>query len=667
MSIDELMHVEIAGSGTLTKTTRKKVPAAVTTLTRQDIQRTGARSLDELLLILVPNVQKQFHRNEYEHMGVRGIMSDRDDKYLLLVNGRLMNDRFFYGAMAERDLPMLGDIHHVDIIRGPGSALYGPGAIGMVINIITESGQTFQGVEATARLGSLEEFYSGEIKIGHRFTDDRDVFLYAGMSEYPGADGDLASRVYSIGNRTATDETGYGNQSVDSRTRAKLYAEYNQGGLEAWIRYTQGGHYRYNPTPLTPSDGDAYLKLTGYVGFRQPLSDTFAVTPSFSYDMHQDFDSYLKVRSNSWRRDEYDTKLMFDWTPNDKHQVTFGGEWSHAVNNLSGRWSPLPDWGLALGDPFYTDLQSILGEYQWRLADAVTLFVGGRLDWHNYLSDELFSPRAALVWSPTEKDIVKLMYTRSSRANNDSTMRQGYLNHRADPTQEDLADIETIDAYELRYERQHSNALWLAGSLFYHFHEPMAWGGRLPPALLDNGSQKPLGPMQSIGAELETVYRVDDRMRVIFSHSYTKLLKYKQEDTVEWQPFTGGPGYNDDYAHWDDNVTKLHAEYDLTPSVSMDGSLGVLWGSPGKSDFVKWRRTLAPPNTDKDIYDGGVFLSLGVQYQASENLLVRFDAYNILGFIDKDINAVKSLSDRWATEEYNTVAPAFGVSLSYTF
>ena len=50
------------------------------------------------------------HHWEAPHMGMRGIIGDRDDKYLLVLNGRVLNEKTHYGALSERDLPLLGDI-----------------------------------------------------------------------------------------------------------------------------------------------------------------------------------------------------------------------------------------------------------------------------------------------------------------------------------------------------------------------------------------------------------------------------------------------------------------------------------------------------------------------------------------------------------------------------
>src|SRR5436305_7623545 len=89
MDLESLMQVEIS-TGTLTRTERHLTPAAITFIDRQDIDNANPRSLIELLDIYVPNEHVEHAMWEPMHIGVRGIISDREDKYLLLVNGRVM-------------------------------------------------------------------------------------------------------------------------------------------------------------------------------------------------------------------------------------------------------------------------------------------------------------------------------------------------------------------------------------------------------------------------------------------------------------------------------------------------------------------------------------------------------------------------------------------------
>lgn len=191
LSLEELMNVEVYSPASLTKTKARLVPAAVTTISQEDIQNSGARSLYEVLEIYVPSVQQIGRTWEPSGLGNRGLYSDRDDKYLLLINGRIMNNRSHYGALSELDLVMLRDINHIDVVRGPGSALYGPGAVSMVVNIVTDNATTFTGSEGVIRGGLIEEYVSGEFKQGYPFKDgDGGLLLYGSVADYRGASGE---------------------------------------------------------------------------------------------------------------------------------------------------------------------------------------------------------------------------------------------------------------------------------------------------------------------------------------------------------------------------------------------------------------------------------------------------------------------------------------------
>ena len=194
-SLEELMAIPIT-SASLTPLREHVRPNTVTVITKEDIRKSGARSLDELLEIYVPNLQFTHHREKLPHLGLRGIISDRDDKYLLVVNGIVMNERTDFGVMSERDLPTLRDIHQIDVIRGPGSAMYGPGALSMVIYITTESAETFTGMEVSQRVGVVERHSTTEFQYGQKLQDGAGFYVYGGYSHYPGISSDDAPMVF---------------------------------------------------------------------------------------------------------------------------------------------------------------------------------------------------------------------------------------------------------------------------------------------------------------------------------------------------------------------------------------------------------------------------------------------------------------------------------------
>ncbi|MBU4328708.1 MAG: TonB-dependent receptor plug domain-containing protein, partial [Proteobacteria bacterium] len=137
MSLEQLMQVEITGA-TRTEKSLKNVPAAVTVFTREEISRLGMDYLHELLN-LVPGYQSQRHSDmstgsNYSSRGRRQGANSRE--VLLLLDGRPMNDPRTGGPISGKRVP-LGKIDRVEIIRGPGSAIYGSNAFTGVINIIT--------------------------------------------------------------------------------------------------------------------------------------------------------------------------------------------------------------------------------------------------------------------------------------------------------------------------------------------------------------------------------------------------------------------------------------------------------------------------------------------------------------------------------------------------
>ncbi len=681
MSLEQLINIEISSSGSLTKTTRRKTPATITTITAEDIQRSGARNLMDLLDIYVPNFEWIFHSAKMRHMGLRGIISDRDDKYLLLVNGRVMNEKTDFGVETERDLPMLTDIHHIDVVPGPGSALYGPGALAMVINIVTDNARTFTGLETTARVGAIEEFYSGEIKFGKQWDDDQGIFLYLGSALTPGAQiedspvvpgrsATIFGKNYDYNDRIEDFLQPY-NGSFRDRPKWKFHGEYTNGGFDFWTRYTSGGSYDMHEIRQTAGtwwlrEGEGYRQATFYAGYDQEISDELSIRYVTSYDITMIETEPVAYRLKSFREEEWYGRIMASWKPVENHSFAFGGEWSYEL--FGRKHTGFPDKALQYtmsGDrrdfkdatampEWETNLKSLLAEYQWTIDDQWTTFVGGRLDQHDF-TGTMKSPRAAVVYTPTEKDTIKVMGTRSVRTNTAAEMK---LNH--DQNNSD-SKAEKLDAVELRYERQESPELRLAGDFFYHWHDIIAWA---------NGGPHVQGTMRTYGFELEAGYHKDNT-RIEFSHGYTKLVELALEDGITHSELTAEPfGYGNDLANWSNHVTKLMVQQDLTSEWSLDSSLLVYWGYPGGKDFAEYQESTGPGRYEPDFndpFDHSVFLNLGVGYKPKENLEIRLDGYNILGWFQDDINKRRIGFNNNFPGSYRILPASIGVSLKYRY
>ncbi len=656
MSIEDLIELPLDVSGSLTGSTRRLNPATVTTLTRETIRRSGARDLDELLDIYIPNYQKMHEYYEFRKSGLRGINSDRDDKYLILVNGRVMNERTHYGAISERDLPMMTDIHHIDVVRGPGSALYGPGAVSMVVNIITENAMTFEGTEVTGRLGAIEEFYSGEIKHGKKLSEDAGYFLFAGITKYLGSDdGDspiVLGRDWGV--PPAPDTQPRLHEAWRNKPKCKLHAQYTHGNFDAWVRFTKGGEHRAKLDWLPEwldTQGDGYQQFTILTSYLHELTPELFLDYTASFDVFDyekavsfyywngwSYESYDALYSH--REDEYLGRVLARWIPSENHTLAFGPEFTYekfGKNSPGWPHEPAKDWSFdiyGMEMPRWTTrTYSFLAEHQWNITDEWTTFVGGRLDYQRFTND-MWSPRASLVYTPTAKDTAKLIYSRSVRTGQAADMNLKKVLTRKD------TKPEKIDAFELRYERQQTDELLLAGSVFYHYHDITSYDFSV-------GLTKDLGNMETWGAEVETVYSTD-ASRIVFSHAYTALIDWdpinEDVDVLSAEPY----GFGHDLANWSNHITKLADHRSLTEKLSVDSSIRAYWGYPGFKDFARYDEDWVEKN-----------------YAFSDDLMLRLDGHDLLGLFDEDFN--KRLYGFYMQGDTRGLPPSFSLTLSYAF
>ncbi|MDA3962245.1 MAG: Plug domain-containing protein [Planctomycetota bacterium] len=128
LSLEELLDLPLLPTSFVASDIRD-VPATVTQIDQDLIWKTSAHNLDELLEIHTPGYYVTYHHWEGAHIGMRGITFDRDDRALMVVNGRTMNLRMHGGAVTERTTPLMGDLHTVNVVRGPGAASYGAEAM----------------------------------------------------------------------------------------------------------------------------------------------------------------------------------------------------------------------------------------------------------------------------------------------------------------------------------------------------------------------------------------------------------------------------------------------------------------------------------------------------------------------------------------------------------
>ena len=163
MSLDELMNAKVA-IATKTNQPISESPSSVSVITSDDIKNLGARELVDVLQT-IPGFEllKKFD-GEYG-AGVRGVKDPRSTSKLLIMIDGIPYNQILYGYSIYFGYDInLDVIERIEIIRGPGSALYGRNAFSGVINIITKTARaneklSIKGILGTFNTKSLSGFY----------------------------------------------------------------------------------------------------------------------------------------------------------------------------------------------------------------------------------------------------------------------------------------------------------------------------------------------------------------------------------------------------------------------------------------------------------------------------------------------------------------------------
>ncbi len=203
VSLEDLMDIEV------TSASRKEQPAgdvaaAIFVITRDDIRRSGMTTIPDLLR-LAPGVQvAQINANKWA-VSVRGFNDLFANKLLVLVDGRSVYNRLFSGVLWDAEDLMLDDIERIEVIRGPGAALWGANAVNGVINIITRASSETQGTLVRVDAGSSGQ--QGALRYGGTVgsTPYRVFAQWTGRDESliaPGTGADDASQSIRTGFRT---------------------------------------------------------------------------------------------------------------------------------------------------------------------------------------------------------------------------------------------------------------------------------------------------------------------------------------------------------------------------------------------------------------------------------------------------------------------------------
>ena len=466
LPLEALMNIEVPKVYGASKLEQKETeaPASVTIVTADEIKKYGDRTLADVLRS-VPGFNVSYDR-DYAFLGTRGLsLGDFNDRVLLLVDGHRVNNNYNDGAAIGTDFILDVDlIDHVEVIRGPGSVLYGNNAFFGVINVVTRKGQQLNGVEASTEYGSFDS-YKARVSFGKLFTNGVQMLLSGtyydsgGQSSlyYPAFDQRINPGNYLASNNGVA-------QDMDGDLFGSLFGSLGYGDftLEGAFNHRE----KVNPTAqLSTTFNDPDLRTVderGYTSLKYAHSfpEVVDVTAQIYYDryVHEiGYPGYAPTLDKEKDVGEWwGAELQLNKRLWDRHVITLGAEYRDDFRQDSRS----SDQTTTYSD-VHTNQQSygvyVQGDFEVRT--NLHLIGGIRYDQYGDF-DPAFDPRVAAIYHPWEKSTFKAIYGTAFRAPSFYEFALAGSGQVLSP--------EKITGYELVYEQDIGRHLRSSVSGFYN-------------------------------------------------------------------------------------------------------------------------------------------------------------------------------------------------------
>jgi iron complex outermembrane receptor protein len=451
MSLDDLLKVEVTTASKKAEPQRQ-APTAITVITQDDIRRSGATSVPDVLRNVPGLAVARLDANKWS-ITARGFSGRFANKLLVLVDGVSTYSSLFSGMFWDAvDVP-LEDIERIEVIRGPGGTLWGANAVNGVINIIT-----FDASKTTGGLASLgagtENRARAFIRYGGALPNKANLRL---STEYQQRD----NATFSSG-----DEAHDAWESIIGNLRLD-WAPTDEDHITVIARQIA---WNADETFQLPSLIPPYLRVSEEKSYYAESTLSSSYTHAFDEDSELQLQFYYRYRhANTILFDDdrftVDLDLQYRFKPADRHTITADIAFRYLEDNLTNyvvQFDPSAraDW---IVSGFIQD-DIVL------LEDELRLIVGAKLEHNDYSGLEV-QPSARMLWTPDEQQTIWGAISRAvrtpSRAEDDihlpSIALPGVL---ISLTGDRAFDSEKLLAYELGYRVSPNESLYLDLAVF---------------------------------------------------------------------------------------------------------------------------------------------------------------------------------------------------------
>lgn len=399
MDITNLFNIKVSIVSPNAPETIPQTPAAVSVVTADDIQRSGARNFPEALR-LVPGMDVAQLDSSQWAVSSRGFNDAFANKLLVMQDGRSIYTPLFSGVFWDVQGTFLQDIDHIEVVRGPGATIWGANAMNGVINIITKNAADTQGLLVDGGGGADERGFAGA-RYGGAINSNTFYRVYA---TYENHDSTVLPDGCDANNSWQMARTGF---RTDWNPADGNSITFQGDGYAGWIDQVFDEYDPFSPS-LSATNGEQ-MQVSG-ANVLGRWTHTFSDTSNFKLQMYYDYTARYASEIFDEQRHTFDLDF--------KHKFALGNR-----NNVV--------WGLGyrvtadhVGDnptiAFYSESEAInlySAFAQDELAiipDRLALTVGTKLEQNDYTGFD-FQPSARLLWTPTVHQTVWASVSRAVR------------------------------------------------------------------------------------------------------------------------------------------------------------------------------------------------------------------------------------------------------------
>ncbi len=701
LSLGSLLNMDISVA-TKTEMTLEDAPSVVSVITANEIKNMGARNIIDVLRTVPGFDLTHYMLIPLHELNVRGQHSSQDNnKINFMLNGHSMQAAWS-SALAHFDTIPLANINKIEIIRGPGSALYGSGAFLSVINIITKQGGE-EPSRVSAGYGSFGTATSyGEFSYGD---EDFKTYLYADVYSTDGykktVDSDMATQLFTEAGSAAPGDITYSSEYYTLQADIRYKDFYFSGFFQELKPENAVGVSK----ALTDEDDMESWYAYGEFGYKFSLQDRGNLLIRAFYDQsmidyeYEIFSEETAAILGGYPEGEgihgtpsvdqtvWGAEVASDYTAYPGIQLAGGVSYEHfkqfnvrhhANSNYTG--SPFAIEGITYAPFQYLDgFRDISEEANWNKdADrsVFALYFQGFIDLKELFDLEkgverlsitsgvryddyddtgsAASPRLGIVYAPTDDLYFKLLYGTAFRA---PTLRELYnTNNPSEIGNENLkpekcATIEAQIGYNFRENIKTSLT-------FFHIRTKDAI--QAVPADIGNILENK-GKIESVGAEAE--FRVYlDKLKYLYCNATWQVVRSSTNETI-FSP-GGRPYTQDDFnpGNIPEFYGNIGVNYDFSKYVT--GNVWVNYvGERERSEEIVWAGEKLVKQDTRDAVKARTLVNASLTFRNfCKGIEIQLSGFNLSDTDHRDPDPISAL-------EHDLPRPgrSFTGRISYSF